>query len=127
MWIGSLRNSKQKLFVITWPSNPIKALGIYFSYNKKESHEFNFTQKLVTLKEQYPYAVKGKGYCFRIRQNNFFIQFLLNKIPIVQNIWQRLFGKIKWKEVYFCPRHVTMETKLQEFQFKIMHYYLATV
>ena len=51
MWIGSLRNSKQKLFGINWPSNPIKALGIYFSYNETESEEFNFTQKLLSLKQ----------------------------------------------------------------------------
>ena len=33
MWIGSSRNCKAQPFGIKWPNEPIKALGIYYTYN----------------------------------------------------------------------------------------------
>ena len=35
MRIGSSRENKTKPFGIKWPSEPIKALGVYYSYDKK--------------------------------------------------------------------------------------------
>ena len=35
MWIGSSRENKTKPFGIKWPSEPIKALGAYYSYDQK--------------------------------------------------------------------------------------------
>ena len=35
MWIGSLRENKVKPFSIKWPNEPIKALGVYYSYDQK--------------------------------------------------------------------------------------------
>jgi len=34
MWIGSLKNNVDQPFGIKWPKTPIKALGIYHSYDK---------------------------------------------------------------------------------------------
>ena len=33
MWIGSCRNNNFKPFGIIWPREPIKALGVYYSYD----------------------------------------------------------------------------------------------
>ena len=35
MWLASLRNDKAKPFDVKWPDEPIKALGVYFTYNQK--------------------------------------------------------------------------------------------
>ena len=35
MWIGSSRENKTKPFGIKWPSEPIKALGVNYSYDAK--------------------------------------------------------------------------------------------
>ena len=40
VWIGSSRENKTKPFGIKWPSEPIKALGVYYSYD-----QFSYTEK----------------------------------------------------------------------------------
>ena len=44
MWIGYSKENKTKPFGIKWPSQPIKALGVYYSYDKKLLHEKNFIE-----------------------------------------------------------------------------------
>ena len=51
MWIGSLRENKAKPFGIKWPNEPIKALGVYYSYDQKLLHEKNFIKKLDSVKK----------------------------------------------------------------------------
>ena len=51
MWIGSARHSKSKPFNIKWPDEPIKALGVYFTYDIKLLHEKNFIEKLDSIKK----------------------------------------------------------------------------
>ena len=34
MWIGSKTHYKEKPFGIKWPDEPIKALGVYFTYDQ---------------------------------------------------------------------------------------------
>ena len=46
MWIGSLRNNKIKPFRLKWPDEPIKALGVYYSYDEKLLAEKNFIESL---------------------------------------------------------------------------------
>ena len=50
MWLGANRNKKSKHFDIAWPSEPVCALGIHFSYNEDVSHQKNFEQKLTSMK-----------------------------------------------------------------------------
>ena len=40
-WIGSSRDKTSKPFGIKWPDEPIKALGVYYSYDIKLLHEKN--------------------------------------------------------------------------------------
>ena len=51
MWIGSSRGNKTKPFGIKWPNAPIKALGVYYSYDPKLLLEKNFIEKLDTVKK----------------------------------------------------------------------------
>ena len=51
MWIGSLKGSKEEPFGIEWPKIPIKALGMYFTYDRKLLKEKNFIERLVSIKK----------------------------------------------------------------------------
>ena len=51
MWIGSLRNNKTKSLVLKWPHEPIKALGVYYSYDEKLLREKNFIENLDKIKK----------------------------------------------------------------------------
>ena len=52
MWTGSLRNHKAKPFGIKWPDEPIKALGVYFTYNQELLKEKNFIERLDSVTEK---------------------------------------------------------------------------
>lgn len=51
MWIRSLRENKTKPFGVKWPNEPIKALGVYYSYDQKLLHEKNFIETLDSVKK----------------------------------------------------------------------------
>jgi len=42
---------KTKPFGIKWPNEPIKALGVYYSYDQKLLHEKNFIENLDSVKK----------------------------------------------------------------------------
>lgn len=47
MRIGSLKQSKEEYFGINkWPKIPIKALGVYFTYDQKLLKEKDFIERL---------------------------------------------------------------------------------
>ena len=49
MWLGSLKECKQKPSGFKWPDKPVLALGVYFSYNQAECKKLNFEEKLIKL------------------------------------------------------------------------------
>ena len=51
MWIGSFKENKTKPFGIKWPTEPIKALGVYFTYDQKLLKEKNFIERLDRIKK----------------------------------------------------------------------------
>ena len=51
MWIGSSRDKTSKSLSIKWPDEPIKALGVYYSYDIKLLHEKNFIDRLDSVKK----------------------------------------------------------------------------
>ena len=51
MWIGSTRANKAKPFGINWPKEPIKALGIFYTYDQKLLQEKNFLENLDKIKK----------------------------------------------------------------------------
>ena len=51
MWIGSLKSNDEKPFGINWPSEPIRALGVFFTYDQQLLYEKNFQEKLVNMKK----------------------------------------------------------------------------
>ena len=50
-WIGSLKDNDLKPFGIKWPIEPIKALGVFFTYDKKLLYEKNFKNKVDKMKK----------------------------------------------------------------------------
>ena len=58
MWIGSLRSNKMKLFGLKWPERePIKALGVYYSYDEKLLYEKKIIENLDKIKKTYKHLV----------------------------------------------------------------------
>ena len=51
MWLGCWKNSTETPFGFRWPWNPIKALGICFSYDLNKSNELNFAEKIRKLEK----------------------------------------------------------------------------
>ena len=51
MWIGSFRGKMEEPFSIKWPKTPIKALGVYFTYDTKLLKEKNFIERLDSIKK----------------------------------------------------------------------------
>ena len=51
MWIGSQKNNDEKPLGINWPSEPIKALGVFFIYDQPLLYEKNFQNKLDNMKK----------------------------------------------------------------------------
>ena len=51
MWIGSQKNNNEKPLGINWPSEPIKALGVFFTYDQSLLYEKNFQNKLDNMKK----------------------------------------------------------------------------
>ena len=51
MWIGSSKNNKAKPLGIKWPSEPIKALGVFYTYDQKLLLEKNFIENLDKIKK----------------------------------------------------------------------------
>ena len=52
MWLGDDKDSADTPFGIKWPKTPIKALGIFHSYDKKAAEKYNFISKLDKLSRQ---------------------------------------------------------------------------
>ena len=50
MWIGSQKNNDEKPLGINWPSEPIKALGVFFTYDQALLYEKNFQHRLDNMK-----------------------------------------------------------------------------
>ena len=51
MWIGSSRDKTSKPFGIKWPDEPIKALGVNYSYDIKLLQEKKFIERLDSVKK----------------------------------------------------------------------------
>ena len=51
MWIGSSKENKTKPLGIKWPKDPIKALGVYFTYDLELLKEKNFIERLDSIKK----------------------------------------------------------------------------
>ena len=51
MWIGASKENKTKPFGIKWPTEPINALGLYFTYDLKLLKEKNFIERLDSIKK----------------------------------------------------------------------------
>ena len=63
LWIGWLNDSESKPLGIKWPTEPIKALGVFFTYDQKLSHLKNFSEKIDDIKKLiniWSFSIHGK-------------------------------------------------------------------
>ena len=51
IWLGSWKNNLETPFGFRWPRDPIKALGIFFSYDSHKATELNFIEKIQNLEK----------------------------------------------------------------------------
>ena len=51
MWLGRWKNKTETPFGFRWPRDPIKALGIFFSYDTNKTNELNFAEKIRNLEK----------------------------------------------------------------------------
>ena len=51
MWLGSMKECKQKPFGFKRPDEPVLALGVYFSYNQAECNKLTSKKSLLNWKE----------------------------------------------------------------------------
>ena len=51
MWLGRWKNKSDTPFGFRWPRDPIKALGIFFSYDEDKTNELNFAEKIRNLEK----------------------------------------------------------------------------
>ena len=51
LWIGSLKYNDIKPFGIKWHDEPIKALGVFFTYDQNLIYEKNFKEKVFKMKK----------------------------------------------------------------------------
>ena len=49
--MGSLKDNDMKPLGIRWPSEPIKALGVFFTYDQRLLYEKNFQEKIDSMKK----------------------------------------------------------------------------
>jgi hypothetical protein len=46
LWIGKVKQSKDKVEHISWTNKPIQSLGIYFGHDKIECEKLNWENKI---------------------------------------------------------------------------------
>ena len=51
MWLGRWKSRLEPPFGFRWPQDPIKALGIFFSYDSRKAIELNFIEKIRNLEK----------------------------------------------------------------------------
>ena len=115
MWIGSARHSKSKPFEIKWPDEPIKALGVYFTYDIKLLHEKNFIEKLDSIKKLNIWPSRGLSIygkvtvikCLLIPKFVFVSSLLLTPKEMVKDL-NRLLFKFLWKGTDKVNRALTI-------------------
>ena len=56
IWLGSWRLNKDKLLVLNWVNEPVRALGIFISYNDKGNNKKNVLSKIDNLNTNSTYG-----------------------------------------------------------------------
>ena len=51
MWIGSSTNKKSIPFGLNWPTEPIKDVDVFYTYNQRFLLEKNFIERLDSIKK----------------------------------------------------------------------------
>ena len=120
MWVGSLRNNKSKPFDIKWSGEPIKALGVYYSFDTKLLHEKNFidrldnVKKLVNVWSSRGLSVYGKVTVIKSLIIPKFV-YILSLLPAPKEIVQEL-NRILFKFLWKGTDKVTRLSTINEYE-----------
>ena len=102
VWLGRNKDKQETPFGIKWPKEPVKALGIYFSYDKHASERCNFVSKLEQLTRQLHW--------WKARDLT-----LLGKVLIIKTIGLSKF--IYAASVLHVPENIIMDVNRELFNF----------
>ena len=120
MWVGSSRNNKSKPFGIKWSGEPIKALGVYYSYDTKLLHEKNFIERLDSVKKlvnvwsSRGLSVYGKVTVIKSLIIPKFV-YILSLLPAPKEIVQEL-NRILFKFLWKGTDKVTRLSTINEYE-----------
>ena len=106
MWIGSSRDKTSKPFGVKWPDEPIKALGVYYSFDiklarKKFIERLDSVKKLINIWSSRGLSIYGKVTVIKSLIIPAFVYIsLLLPVPkeIVKELNQMIF-KFLWKGI----------------------------
>ena len=84
LWLGQDRRNTTTPFGIKWPVDPVKALGIFFSYNNKAADNYNFTTKLEKLSKQlHWWKARDLSIIGRVLENYWHVKILICCFSVV--------------------------------------------
>ena len=115
-----LRNNKSKPFGIKWSGEPIKALGVYYSYDTKLLDEKNFIEwldcvkKLLNLWSSRGLTVYGKVTVIKSLIIPKFV-YILSLLPAPKEIVQEL-NRILFKFLWKGTDKVTRLSTINEYE-----------
>ena len=67
MWIGSQKGSKDKIMGFKWITEPIKALGAFFSHDGDKNNEENFFSKIGKMKTKLNIGKHAISHCTAVQ------------------------------------------------------------
>ena len=102
MWIGTLKDSEMKALGIKWPQDPIKALRVFFSYDKKLLYLKTFSDKLDDIKKLINiWSSRGLSLYGKVTIIKTLLLYLSSVLPTPKNIIKELnrmiYGTVKIK------------------------------
>ena len=103
MWIGSNRHYQEKPFGVKWPDEPIKVLGVYFTYDQKLLKEKNSIERSGSIKNLLIYG-PPEAFC------------RYGKVTIIKSF-------LIPKNIYVCsiiPTHKKLLKELNKIMFKFL-------
>ena len=117
LWLGPCGDREEKPFGFNWPKEPVRALGIFISYNEKQNNKKNFLAKIEKLGSKLEVwrsqnlSILGRCLitkCLGIPQLVYSMSILdvpTNCIPtidisIIQFIWKKRKDKIERQVMY---------------------------
>ena len=115
IWLGKWENCKSNPLQLKWLHNPAKISGIYVSYDEKETTNITSTTSCKNCKQIWTYG----GHV---------TLHYLGGVKLAQQNGIKLCSWVErpGKKIFYSLKNTCKETKLKEFQFKLIHRIVVT-